>query len=291
MSATYDSEYSGGGWEKTSRRAAGRGRKALEDDYDPWADYGDDQDDYCAPVPQWPRQQVARPSVAFLVKHYAPIPTRPKPLDPEYLQRYTEFKEKLKAATEAVVAAEVAEKKAVAAAGAEEAAQKSLNAWSRTQTKIALLQRLKREVAEATETKRTKVEARDKLLKSGETISALIGAHKKSVEGFEKYRTTLHELWDCEHGYEHRALRSEADLFAYYDPVERGKPTPGGWVRYVMAEGTDMEKLCREFDRGGHEQIRSDGLVLWLRAEILGDVGPVPPASPAHSARSFPEED
>jgi hypothetical protein len=228
-----------------------------------------------------------------LVKHYAPIPKRPNPLAPEHLQRYTEFKEKLKAATDAVAAAEVAEKKALAAAATEEAEQKKLNAWSRTQTKQALLQRLKREAAEAIEAKKAKSEALDKLVKSGDTISSLIHAHKRSVEGFEKYRTSLHELWDCEQGYEHRPLRTEADLFAYYNPVERGKTQPNGWVRYVMAADTDMEKLCREFDRGGHEQIRTgDGFVLWLRADVLGDVAPyAAPPSPARSARSFSEEE
>lgn len=234
-------------FEKVSRRrqAAAEIPAAylIEDEEDLDAEY----------APQWPQQQVARPSVAFLVKHYAPPMTKPKPLEERWTQQAAENKAASKKAAEGVAAAEVVYKAKMAELAKAEADSKTINKWSAARTSsAALIKRLQQELAEATEKKKAAVAAHEKIFKAGETARWMIDNQKKRDELWTGYKKLIHEDWEANYG-KHYPRKNSNDLFGYYDVVAK-EEFDDGWTRFTFKAGTNVEHLCRELDMGGHDR-------------------------------------
>ena len=225
-------------------------------------------------APQWPQKQVARPSIAFLVKHYAPPMTKPKPLEEHWVQKAAANKVACKKAAEAVVIAGAAYDAKSAELAKAEAESRSINKWSAARTSsAALVKRLQDEATAAGEKKKAAVAAHEKIFKDGEDARWMIANQKKREEIWIEHKKAIHEDWTASYG-KHRPLRTGNDLFGYYDVVEKPKEYDDGWTRFIFKAGTDVEHVCRELDMGGHDRTdcggqRSEAPWVEIRTDVL----------------------
>lgn len=217
----------------------------------------EEEEDYCSyEAPRWPQRQVARPSIAFLVKHYAPPMTKPKPLDPRWLKEAAENNAATKLAAEAVAAAEIAYKKKSEELAAAEAESKTINKWSSSRTtSAAVIKRLQSEAAELAEKKKAVTANFEKIFKAGENARWFINNQEKRDKLWVDYKRVIHEGWEADFG-KHYPRRTTTDLFGYYDVVERPEEFEDGWTRFVFKAGTDVAHICRELDMGGHDRTK-----------------------------------
>jgi hypothetical protein len=217
----------------------------------------EEEDDYCSyEAPKWPQQQVARPSIAFLVANYAPPMTKPTPLDPRWPKEAAENKAATKIAAEAVAAAEIAYKKKSGELAEAEAASKSVNKWSASRTtSAALIKRLQGEAAELAEKKKAAVASFEKIFKAGDSARWFIENQAKREKLWADYKRVIHEGWEAEFG-KHYPRRTTTDLFGYYDVVEKPEEFGDGWTKFVFKAGTDVRHICRELDMGGHDRTK-----------------------------------
>lgn len=217
----------------------------------------DEEEDNCSyQEPRWPQQQVARPSVAFLVAHYAPPLTKPAPIEERWVTAAAENKAAVKVAAAAVEAAETAYIKKSAELAKAEADSKTINKWSAARTSsAALIERLKGEVAEMGEKKKAAVAAFEKTHKAGETARWFVDSQVRREKIWADYKRVIHEDWQAQYG-KHYPRRTSTDLFGHYDIVEKPEEFEDGWTRFVFKAGTDVEHICRELDMGGHDKTK-----------------------------------
>lgn len=249
-------------------------RKALPD-LAPAYIIEEEEEDYCSyEEPRWPQQQVARPSIAFLVANYAPPMTKPKPLEEHWVQKAADNNVACKKAAEAVVIAGAAYDAKSAELAKAEAESRSINKWSAARTtSAALIKRLQDEATAASEKKKAAVAAHEKIFKDGEDARWMIANQKKREELWIAHKKNIHEDWVANYG-KHRALRTGNDLFGHYDVVEKPKEYEDGWTRFVFKAGTDVEHVCRELDMGGHDRTdcggqTSDAPWVEIRTDVL----------------------
>jgi hypothetical protein len=222
----------------------------------------EEEEDYCSyEAPRWPRwdQQVARPSIAFLVANYAPPMTKPNPIDERWVKEAAANKVAMKVAAEAAAEADAIYKKKSEELAKAEAESKAVNKWSSSRTtSAALIKRLQTEAAELAEKKKAAVAAFENIAKAGETARWFIDNQAKCEELWVKYKKVIHEGWEAEFG-KHYPRRTTTDLFGHYDVVERPEEFEDGYTRFVFKAGTDVKHICRELDMGGHDKAYCGG--------------------------------
>jgi hypothetical protein len=227
----------------------------------------EDEDDY-SEVPEWPQKQVARPSVSFLVNHYAPPMKKPEPLDPKYPKQVADNKVASEAAAKAVADAEVAYAAKTAELAKAEADNKTVNKWSSSRaTSAALIKRLQGEAAELAEKKKKLIVEFERAWKSGEYARFVVASHAKSEERWESYKKLIHADWEANYG-KHRPLRTSNDLFGYYDIVKTPEVVDN-YTCFIFKAGIDVEHVARELQIGGHERVYCGGSAEEPWVEVL----------------------
>jgi hypothetical protein len=230
----------------------------------------EDEDDY-SEVPEWPQRQVARPSISFLVNHYAPPMKKPEPLDPKYPKQVAENKAASEAAADAVAATEVAHRSKMAEIAKAEAENKTVNKWSSSRvTSAALIKRLQEEAAELSEKKKKLAAEFERIWKSAEYARFVVASHAKSEERWESYKKLIHADWEANYG-KHRSLRNSNHLFGHYDVVKTPEEVDD-YTRFVFKAGTDVEHVARELQIGGHDRVYCGGSAEEPWVEVLTSV-------------------
>lgn len=216
-------------------------------------DMEDDPEDNCTHIPAWPQQQRALPSLKGMLMFSAPAPKPVGLLKPEYVKQNEEHQAVINAA---ITAAAVATAKHTTAKAALKAhTDEKVGVWNRRAEREAIANRLGREANEAMLAKKAADAAVEKAVKDSFLISSIVRGHKQSQEIYKKHQEALYALWDLYYG-KHTPIKRSIEIWGRYDCRGEHADEETGITSFEFAPGTDLERLSRECQIGGHEWVR-----------------------------------
>jgi hypothetical protein len=203
-------------------------------------------DEYDSPREvRWPRSLPSRPPLRSLISLSAGPMTAPLPLSADIQKAGVKAEEELVAAGAAVTAAE----KEVAAITEQlkNISTVDANRWNRRasnmseRNKVEALLSLAQEKRSAAVAKQTALNAETQL------VRGIIRLHEQAIEAYADYEKDLFASWKDEYG-EETAITA--------DEIGGTPEAVGGFVRYHLEPGTDVNSIYRRLRLGGAPKVR-----------------------------------
>jgi hypothetical protein len=242
-----------------------------DDSFSDWSDCdceeeNDYEDNYEV---NWPGTRVALPPISFLIKHHAPIATRPEPADPALKERYD---------THMVELTAIQKKKKEIKKSLDEKSGELLKAeaqpvtysskWSdkaKGSGRDALIKRLEGELAVIQKEFDQICIQLAKVERSNKALVDYINAVKRNTDMFEEGVKKEREGWFKLYGH-HTPIKSLAQLKRYYEILSVTPSKDAGYILIKFADDMKVNQAIRELKLGGHEYVR---MYHWDTLEVI----------------------